>query len=235
MVLQKKGPHHSQAAKPSRPVPVAPPVYRPQPTPKVLQRKVACVHTSPAKQSVQPAKAPPVYRPTANRITQPKVSPAGRDVVQRSCFSGLWESCFGKKSSGEEQELIPRASEERPSRSITRAVEVGQGDFREMKKGEIATSTLTTCTMVYVRSNAGRVVIYHWPFTIVSDKYQPKMTKALEAINATEDVALIKLFSKENTAELNEYLRRYTRNIETITLTRHQEPIITFEGNQMGM
>lgn len=39
--------------------PVAPPVYRPQPIPKVLQRKTTPV-------------APPVYRPEAKKIVQPK-------------------------------------------------------------------------------------------------------------------------------------------------------------------
>jgi hypothetical protein len=114
-------------------------------------------------------------------------------------------------------------------------VEVAQGHFREMKKGEIATTMITTCTMVYVRSNAGRVVIYHWPFTIADDgRYRQKMMSALESINATGNVALIKLFSKVNTAELTEYLRRYSRNIETVKLT-YQEPVITFEGEQLGM
>ena len=40
--------------------PVAPPVYRPQPTPKVLQTKTAPV-------------APPVYRPEVKKIAQPKI------------------------------------------------------------------------------------------------------------------------------------------------------------------
>lgn len=42
--------------------PVAPPVYRPQPLPKVLQRKVAATNT-PANHSGHTPAAPPVYRP----------------------------------------------------------------------------------------------------------------------------------------------------------------------------
>jgi len=50
-VLQKRKP------------PVAPPVYRPQPQPKVLQRKVATARQSPPTQSKPAPVAPPVYRP----------------------------------------------------------------------------------------------------------------------------------------------------------------------------
>jgi hypothetical protein len=52
--------------------PIAPPVYRPQPVPKVLQAK------RPPGQNLQPGSAPrqpvapPVYRPEAKKIVQPK-------------------------------------------------------------------------------------------------------------------------------------------------------------------
>ena len=53
--------------------PVAPPAYRPQPTPKVLQRK----QSSSAPQSVQTPRqpvAPPVYRPEAKKLVQMKTA-----------------------------------------------------------------------------------------------------------------------------------------------------------------
>lgn len=43
--------------------PVAPPVYRPQPTPKVLQRKAAGPQQKPTTPPNQPPVFPPVYRP----------------------------------------------------------------------------------------------------------------------------------------------------------------------------
>jgi hypothetical protein len=46
-----------------RPPPVAPPIYRPQPTPKVLQRRVAAEQPRLTSQSNHRPVAPPVYRP----------------------------------------------------------------------------------------------------------------------------------------------------------------------------
>lgn len=73
-------------------LPVAPPVYRPQPVPKVLQRKVAGPQPSarPA-QPKRPPVAPPVYRPQpVPKVLQPKAAPRpapvfrnARSVVQR--------------------------------------------------------------------------------------------------------------------------------------------------------
>jgi hypothetical protein len=82
--------------------PVAPPAYRPQPTPKVLQTKrspsapqsvqtprqpvAPPVYRPEAKKTIQQKAAPqrklptaaPVYRPEQKRIVQPKISPATR-------------------------------------------------------------------------------------------------------------------------------------------------------------
>ena len=67
---------------PFKKTPVAPPVYRPQPVPKVLQRKLATA--PPRALPIQPKRpvAPPVYRPQpVPRVLQPKAAP--RSVVQR--------------------------------------------------------------------------------------------------------------------------------------------------------
>ena len=53
--------------------PVAPPVYRPQPVPKVLQKKSALVTKQQADESKRKPIAPPVYRPEAKKVLQPKV------------------------------------------------------------------------------------------------------------------------------------------------------------------
>jgi hypothetical protein len=52
--------------------PVAPPVYRPQSTPKVLQTKSAPAQSPQAGQASRPPVAPPVYRPEAKKAIQPK-------------------------------------------------------------------------------------------------------------------------------------------------------------------
>jgi hypothetical protein len=58
----------------SKPKPAAPPVYRPQSVPKVLQKKpvAALPRASSGPQRQTPA-APPVYRPAPKKIVQPKV------------------------------------------------------------------------------------------------------------------------------------------------------------------
>jgi hypothetical protein len=61
-----------------KPTPAAPPVYRPQPTPKVLQTKMA---SNQPPQSIQPPRAPvapPVYRPEPKKIVQPKMAPEAK-------------------------------------------------------------------------------------------------------------------------------------------------------------
>lgn len=57
----------------SRPQPVAPPVYRPQPVPRVLQRKTIRGQQPHAGQRPRQPVAPPVYRPVAKKIVQPKM------------------------------------------------------------------------------------------------------------------------------------------------------------------
>jgi len=55
--------------------PIAPPAYRPQPVPKVLQRKTNG-SPQPANQPKRAPVAPPVYRPQPKRILQPKAATA---------------------------------------------------------------------------------------------------------------------------------------------------------------
>lgn len=80
----------------ARKTPVAPPVYRPQATPKVLQTKKSSTPTAqsvqrpaqkpaqtPAQKPRQPV-APPVYRPEAKKIVQPKAVLPARTVPQKN-------------------------------------------------------------------------------------------------------------------------------------------------------
>ena len=64
--------------------PVAPPVYRPQKAPAVLQRMLAAGRTSPSHMSRQPV-APPAYRPQpVPKVLQKKESPLAKPAVQKS-------------------------------------------------------------------------------------------------------------------------------------------------------
>ena len=51
---------------------IAPPVYRPQPIPKVLQTKSSSGQSQQTGQTQRQPVAPPVYRPEARKIAQPK-------------------------------------------------------------------------------------------------------------------------------------------------------------------
>lgn len=54
--------------------PAAPPAYRPQPVPRVLQRKMAGGQQTRAGQPPRLPIAPPVYRPEAKRVAQPQLA-----------------------------------------------------------------------------------------------------------------------------------------------------------------
>ena len=54
--------------------PIAPPVYRAQPIPKVLQTKTAAARQPLSTQSPRKPAAPPVYRPEHKQIVQPKIN-----------------------------------------------------------------------------------------------------------------------------------------------------------------
>ncbi len=58
--------------------PAAPPIYRPQPVPKVLQPKAANAFQTGAGQTPRRPAAPPVYRPEAKKIVQPKMAAPSR-------------------------------------------------------------------------------------------------------------------------------------------------------------
>ena len=115
-------------------------------------------------------------------------------------------------------------------------VNVSQGDYRELTAGQWAfPGMITSCTMVYVRSESGRVVVYHWPFTAVTEAYKQKMTQAVNSINASGSVSYIKLFTKSNVGlqELINHLNTYTTNIETDLVGQRIEPFIKFDGSRM--
>lgn len=69
---QPKLAHARSALQPKRPT--APPAYRPQPMPRVLQKKTASIRQSQAGQPHSTPTAPSVYRPEPRKIVQPKMA-----------------------------------------------------------------------------------------------------------------------------------------------------------------
>lgn len=59
----------------NRTMAVAPPVYRPQPVPRVLQTKTSLTQSPHAGQAARQPVAPPVYRPETKKIVQPQAHP----------------------------------------------------------------------------------------------------------------------------------------------------------------
>jgi hypothetical protein len=63
--------------------PVAPPVYRPQQVPKVLQTKSSLAQSPHAGQAPRQPAAPPVYHPEAKKLSQPNAPQAHRPEQKR--------------------------------------------------------------------------------------------------------------------------------------------------------
>src|SRR4051794_8800391 len=77
-VLQSKTNNQSKRG------PIAPPAFRPQPTPRVLQTKTVSRQPQHPEQVRRQPVAPPVYRPETKQTVQPKTSLRGNQVVQRA-------------------------------------------------------------------------------------------------------------------------------------------------------
>lgn len=216
----------------------APPVYRP----------FAAAHVQPkAVPGIKPPVPPSVFRPQsqalaprlAPRVTTNvfRINPPGfqnRATVQRSC---LFSWCFGGGSGDGDKDPPKENKSEKdpfiPKKKMPKNVTVPEGFYKEIHEGEMATAEyITTCTIVYVRNTTGRVVVYHWPKTVLHFEYQNKMKDAIETIGTTKNVTQIILFTKIPADDLVEYLKKYTTNIQTVTLASWKEPMVTFSGEQ---
>ena len=106
--------------------------------------------------------------------------------------------------------------------------------FKELMPGQFAHPIMvTTCSMVYVRSSAGRVVVYHWPFTLVQDDEKKQMQEAVESIEATHDIAVINVFTKSDAGlgRLTTYLEeRYGRKPEVFIRDISHNLWVAYDG-----
>lgn len=97
----------------------APPVYRPQPVPKVLQTKRSAIQIPPAGQDSRQPIAPPVYRPEAKKIVQLKaVSPLRKLPSPPPAYRPEAKKISPQRS----QPTAPRANLRGPHSLIQRAL-----------------------------------------------------------------------------------------------------------------
>jgi hypothetical protein len=96
-------------------VPIAPPVYRPQPLPRVLQTKIRSGQQSPSDRSRRQPLAPPVYRPKKIRVVQPKAlirpgNPPTAPPVYRPAAKRIAQPQFAgrAKLKNSQRDLTPR-------------------------------------------------------------------------------------------------------------------------------
>ncbi len=118
----------------NRKLPVAPPVYRPQPVPKVLQTKSASAHGPHAVRAPRAPVAPPVYRPEQKRIAQPKNLSAADPLLVQAKFAGSVLSARAIQWMGQAQ-VIQRAESEVISSGAV-AVDRGKKNERDDDKNQ---------------------------------------------------------------------------------------------------
>lgn len=219
----------------------APPVYRP----------FAAAHVQPT--AVPAAKSPvppPVFKPQLQTL-QPRLAPRvtsnifrtnapgfhNPGAVQRSC---LFSWCRGGGSDGDKrppdkesnENLITTPKKQKP---FERCVTIAEGLYDELVEGDVAEfRQITSCTAVYVRSEAGRVVIYHWPKTALTTSSKLAFDHAVASIGATGHIAQIKLFtkSKVDLGEFIEYLKPFCVNVEVDLVNYQTEPWVLFNGTR---
>lgn len=115
--IRNARPAPSALVQPKRP-PAAPPVYRPQPAPKVLQKKTppgrpagsapACA--SPTAQTRKPPVAPPAYRPEPKKVVQPKAAIAPARTSEAALQMKPQPAAAGKRAVTPPTRPAPQAS-----------------------------------------------------------------------------------------------------------------------------
>ncbi|HET6978793.1 MAG TPA: hypothetical protein VFI24_20845 [Pyrinomonadaceae bacterium] len=156
--------------KAARKPPAAPPVYRPQPVPKVLQRKLACSVTAPPKSSTDAPKSPPVYRPNKT----PLVMQTNRPVVQAKFATPVKGVPVSRTRFG----VIQRAMAAAAYEEDRNAGDIGEGqkNFKTIKKSIAETAEM---------GPAGRFRLHTVEFNALPDKVKD----AIREIVAGDDPA----------------------------------------------
>lgn len=167
---QRKKISPTPVTSPARKPPVAPPAYRPQPLPRVLQRKLACsVTTPPTAVTTKAPKAPAVYKPNK----PPLVLQAKRAVVQPKFATPMKGAPVGLTRFSVIQRAMAAAYEE--DRNEGDILE-GQKNFKTIKKS-IAETAET--------GPAGRFRLHTVEFDVLPGKVQD----AIHEIMAGDDPA----------------------------------------------
>lgn len=115
--------------------PVAPPVYRPQPVPRVLQAKKSLLAKPPAGQTPRSPVAPPVYRPEAGKLVQRKAnSQLLKPSPARSRFVSVIQRAEEAKPRGR---ALPPPTAEELAQAEHEFFNLGAGQYsREAKAGD---------------------------------------------------------------------------------------------------
>jgi hypothetical protein len=178
--MPPKRPTVVQPATPNgRKAPVAPPVYRPQPVPKVLQRKTA--NESKAQTQVtktREVKAPPVFRPQpAPRVLQPKArKPLGRPA------SGVVQAMKTHKQAPEDPTPKKKVKVEKLENHIRQIIELIYNRLDTENQRVLPLSVLVTTKLSNMIAEEHQSTKRNWQFISVATK-SADVTELVEASN----------------------------------------------------
>lgn len=160
-----------------RKTPAAPPVYRPQPVPKVLQRKTA--NDSKAQGTKTPeVKAPPAFRPQpAPRVLQAKARQLpGRPV------SGVVQAMKTQKQAPENPSGKKKAKVEKLQNHIQQIIEYIYARLDKRNQTVLPLSVLVTTKMANMIADQHKSSKRSWQFISVATKSND-VTELVEASN----------------------------------------------------
>ena len=162
-----------------RKTPVAPPVYRPQPVPKVLQRKAANESKAQTQApKTREVKAPPVFRPQPTpRALQAKVrKPLGRPAA------GVVQAMKTQKQAPEDPTVKKKAKVEKLVNHIQQIIEYIYARLDKKNQRVLPLSVLVTTKLSNMIAEEHRSTKRNWQFISVATKSND-VTELVEASN----------------------------------------------------
>jgi len=168
----------AQPATPNgRKTPAAPPVYRPQPVPKVLQRKIANDSKAQTQATKTPAvKAPPVFRPQpAPRVLQAKAL-KGRPA------SSVVQTMKTQKQAPENPSVLKKPKVEKLVNHIQQIIEYIYARLDKKNQTVLPLSVLVTTKLSNMIAEEHKSSKRSWQFISVATKSND-VTELVEASN----------------------------------------------------
>ena len=174
--MPPKNPTVVQPATPNgRKAPVAPQVYRPQPVPKVLQRKTANESKAQTPATKTPeVKAPPVFRPQpALRVLQAKA---------RKPASGVVQAMKTQKQAPEDPTPKKKVKVEKLQNHIQQIIELIYARLDKKNQTVLPLSVLVTTKLSNMIAEEHQSTKRNWQFIAVATK-SDEVTELVEASN----------------------------------------------------